>query len=114
MIIPFAFIVFCGGVLAFFALPDNDVALRVLTFSTAFSIALCALALVFVALSQKLGNYQRGRRTNRLSTSFDDDYGTGDVTSSARSDWATSGVNPSDPALSWQYRQNDARLGRFN
>ncbi|WP_027054611.1 hypothetical protein [Mesorhizobium erdmanii] len=112
MLIRFAFAIFAGGVLAFFALPDQEAGIRMLSFSTAFLILSLAAVCVIAFLTRKLGRYYRLRSSLQPSR-CDDDLPLHDAAKFERSSWSTSGVNPKDPNLIWQYRLNDRRLGRF-
>ncbi|WP_244731009.1 hypothetical protein [Mesorhizobium sp. 113-3-3] len=82
-----------------------------LSFSTAFLILCLATVSVIAFLTHKLGRY---RLPSSLQLSrCDDDLPLHDAAKPDRSAWSTSGVNPKDPNLIWQYRLNDRRLGRF-
>ncbi|RVD07788.1 MAG: hypothetical protein EOS73_32000 [Mesorhizobium sp.] len=109
MLMRFAFAIFAGGVLAFFALPDQEAGLRMLSFSTAFLILSLAAVCVIAFLTRKLGRYRSSLQPSRC----DDDPPLHDAAKFERSAWSTSGVNPKDPNLMWQYCLNDRRLGRF-
>ncbi|RRI01750.1 hypothetical protein EH240_13970 [Mesorhizobium tamadayense] len=111
MLMKLAFTIFAGGVLAYFALPDQEAGLRMLGFSTAFLILSLAAVSVIAFLTHKLGRY---RLPSSLQvSSCDDDLPLHDAAKPDRSPWSTSGVNPKDPNLIWQYRLNDRRVGRF-
>ncbi|MER9312180.1 hypothetical protein NKI51_23130 [Mesorhizobium australicum] len=111
MFMRFAFAIFAGGVLAFVALPDQEAGLRMLSFSTAFLILSLSAVCVIEFLTHSIGRH-RLRSSLQLSR-CDDDLPLHDAAKFERSAWSTSGVNPQDPKLAWQYRVNDQRLGRF-
>ncbi|MER8823239.1 hypothetical protein NKH70_26230 [Mesorhizobium sp. M0991] len=111
MFMRFAFAIFAGGVLAFFALPDQEAGLRMLSFSTAFLILSLAAVCVIEFLTRSIGRYRL--RSPLQPSRCDDDLPLHDAAKVERSAWSTSGVNPKDSKLAWQYRVNDQRLGRF-
>ncbi|RVC87498.1 MAG: hypothetical protein EOS31_12005 [Mesorhizobium sp.] len=111
MFMRFAFAIFAGGVLAFFALPDQEAGFRMLSFSTAFLILSLAAVCVIAFLTRKLGRYRL--RSSLQPSRCDDDLPLHDAAKFERSAWSTSGVNSKDPNLIWQYCLNDRRLGRF-
>ncbi|MER9319683.1 hypothetical protein NKI31_30035 [Mesorhizobium sp. M0659] len=111
MLMRFAFAIFAGGVLASFALPDQEAGLRLLSFSTAFLILSLAAVCVIEFLTRSIGRYRL--RSSLQPSRYDDDLPLHDAAKFERSAWSTSGVNPKDPNLVWQYRVNDQRLGRF-
>lgn len=111
MFMRFAFAIFAGGVLAFFALPDQEASLRMLSFSTAFLILSLAAVCVIEFLTRSIERYRL--RSSLQPSRCDDDLPLHDAAKVERSAWSTSGVNPKDSKLAWQYRVNDQRLGRF-
>lgn len=111
MFVRFAFAIFAGGVLAFFALPDREASLRMLNFSTACLILSLAAVCVIELLTRSLVRYRP--RSSLQPPRCDDDLPLHDAAKVERSAWSTSGVNPKDSKLVWQYRVNDQRLGRF-
>ena len=106
MFVKFALTIFAGGVLAFFSLPDQEAGFRVFVFSTAF------LILVFAAgrIIESFGHKNERYRTPQMSSRYETDLSSRDA---PKADWSTSGVDPRDPNLTWQYRLNDQRLGRL-
>ncbi len=111
MFMRFAFAIFAGGVLAFFALPDQEAGLRMLSFSTAFLILSLAAVCVIELLTHSIGRYRL--RSPLQPSRCDDDLPLHDAAKVERPARSTSGVNPEDSKVAWQYRVNDQRLGRF-
>ncbi len=112
MLIKFAFVIFCGGVLAIFALPDHEAGFRLFAFSTIFLILSFVATSITDYASRKLSRSRHARVG--VASPEADDLPTDPASQTDRSDWSQSGVDPSDPAMVWQYRTNDQRLGRFD
>ncbi|AVA23919.1 hypothetical protein NXC24_PA00276 (plasmid) [Rhizobium sp. NXC24] len=108
MLMKLALTVFAGSVLGFLALPDHDAGLRMLGFSTAFLIATFAVVRVIELLAR--GIERRQFRPRQQPARFNDEL---PFRNPSEPDWSTSGVDPNDLNLVWQYRLNDLRLGRF-